>query len=106
MQISTELVFRPASELPTEDLDGREVIIINPCDGWHLGIIRVERDGDWVHIGIHPWMGSEMTPHDFYTAWALLPNIYDISQKYDGERYMNRHCCICKRKDHSTAEHK
>ncbi|MEX9609232.1 hypothetical protein AB7102_04910 [Providencia manganoxydans] len=106
MQIPTELVFRPASELPIEDLDGKEVIVLNPCDGWHIGYIRVDKDEDDCYIGIYPWMGEEMTPHDFYVAWALLPDGIALGDKFEGEQYMNRHCCVCKRRDHSTAEHR
>ncbi|PHY88106.1 hypothetical protein CS370_07605 (plasmid) [Serratia marcescens] len=39
----------------------------NPCDGWHDGFVRArEEDGEVYHVGIYPWMGSEMLPHDFY----------------------------------------
>ncbi|CAI0986750.1 hypothetical protein [Serratia proteamaculans] len=38
--ITESLVFRPASELPTADLDGKSVLVLNPCDGWHEGHIR------------------------------------------------------------------
>ncbi|EML0364340.1 MULTISPECIES: hypothetical protein [Providencia] len=106
MQIPTDLVFRPASELPTADMDNRDVIVINPCDGWHTGTIEVDKEGDDCYIGIYPFAGTEMTPHDFYIAWALLPDIDSLIDKFDGERFKNRHCCICKRCDHSTAEHK
>ena len=106
MQIPAELLFRPASELPTEDLDDREVIVLNPCDGWHIGYIHVDKDEDDCYIGIYSSPGEQMNPHSFYTAWALLPEGGDLSDKFEGERYMNRHCCVCKRRDHSTAEHK
>lgn len=81
-----QLTFRPASEKPTEDLDEREVIVINPCDGWHIGEIRVDRDSDDCYIGIYDWPGAEMTPHSFYVAWALLPNGIELSEKFEGEK--------------------
>ena len=63
------LTFRPASENPTEDLDGRHVLVLNPCDGWHTGIIRTLKDNDEVNdVGIYTWMMDELTPHDFYIA--------------------------------------
>lgn len=53
--VTESLVFRPASELPTADLDGRGVLVLNPCDGWHEGHIRAfEEDGEVYHIGIPP----------------------------------------------------
>ncbi|WP_413506704.1 hypothetical protein [Serratia proteamaculans] len=85
-QITEELVFRPASELPTEDLDGRDVIVINPCDGWHIGEIRVDRDGDDFYIGIYDWPCEQMYPHSFYVAWALLPDSIELSNKFESER--------------------
>lgn len=66
-QVTESLVFRPASELPTAELNGRAVLVFNPCDGWHDGFVRArEEDGEVYHVGIYPWMGSEMLPHDFY----------------------------------------
>lgn len=106
MKIPTELVFRPASELPTEDLDGKEVIVLNPCDGWHIGYIQVDKDEDDCFIGIYYLPGEIMSPHSFYVAWALLPDGIALSDKFEGEQDLNRHCCICDRRDHSTAEHK
>ncbi|WP_434171260.1 hypothetical protein [Providencia manganoxydans] len=106
MIVPTDLIFRPASELPTENLDGRSVIVLNPCDGWHIGEIRVIKDEDGCYIGVYPWMGDEMTPHDFYVTWALLPDNDDLIDEFEGEQSNSRHCCVCKLRDHSTAEHK
>ncbi len=58
----------PARQWITDrrDLDGRAVLVFNPCDGWHDGFVRAsEEDGEVYHVGIYPWMGSEMLPHDF-----------------------------------------
>lgn len=86
-QITKSLVFRPASELPTADLNGKDVLVLNPCDGWHEGHIRAfEEDGEVYHIGIHTWSMDEMTPHDFYVAWALLPDSIDLSEKFEAEK--------------------
>lgn len=82
-----QLIFRPASELPTADLDGENVLILNPCDGWHEGHIRAwEEGGEVYHVGIYTFMMVEMTPHDFYVAWALLPDGNVLSEKFEGER--------------------
>lgn len=76
--IHHKLVFRPASELPTADLNGREVLICNPCDGYHIGYIRaLEDEGVVYHVGVYTWLMDEMTPHDFYVTWALLPDADD-----------------------------
>lgn len=85
--VTESLVFRPASELPTADLDGRGVLVLNPCDGWHEGHVRVfEEDGEVYHIGIHTWLMEEMTPHYFYVAWALLPDSIALSEKFESEK--------------------
>lgn len=83
--VTESLVFRPASELPTEDLDGREVIVLNPCDGWHIGEIRADRDDDDFYIGIYDWPCEQMYPHSFYVAWALLPDGIALSEKFQDE---------------------
>ncbi|WP_049792213.1 hypothetical protein [Pantoea sp. At-9b] len=73
-----QLTFRPASELPTAELRDREVLILNPCDGYHIGYIKAfEENGEVYDVGIYTWLGKEFEPHDFYVAWALLPNIDD-----------------------------
>lgn len=85
------LTFRPASENPTEDLDGRHVLVLNPCDGWHTGIIRTLKDNDEVNdVGIYTWMMYELTPHDFYIAWALLPDSLALSEKFESEESEKR----------------
>lgn len=86
-QVTEQLIFRPASELPTADLDGKSVLILNPCDGWHEGHIRAwEENGEVYHIGIYTFMMDEMTPHDFYVAWALLPNSLELSEKFADQK--------------------
>lgn len=85
--VTESLVFRPASELPTADLDGRDVLVLNPCDGWHEGKIRSwEEDGKIYHVGIYTFMMDEMTPHDFYVAWALLPSSLELSEKFEDQK--------------------
>ncbi|MBI0275678.1 hypothetical protein I6H07_07495 [Hafnia alvei] len=82
------LTFRPASETPTADLDGRHVLVLNPCDGWHTGVIRALKENDEVYdVGIYTFSMHEMTPHDFYVAWALLPDLQGL-----GERFENDQC--------------
>lgn len=76
------LSFRPASEKLTPEMDRKAVLVLNPCDGYHVGYV-FDFDGD---IGIYTWDMSEMTPHDFYVAWALLPNSIELSEKFEGER--------------------
>lgn len=86
-QVTESLVFRPASELPTAELNGRAVLVFNPCDGWHDGFVRaLEEDGEVYHVGIYPWMGSEMLPHDFYITWALLPDESKLAEQFESER--------------------
>ncbi len=54
--VTESFVFRPASELPTADFDGRCVLVLNPCDGWHDGYIRAFVEyGEVYHLGIHIW---------------------------------------------------
>ncbi|HHQ6623842.1 TPA: hypothetical protein ACSTL5_000278 [Serratia fonticola] len=87
-RVTEQLIFRPASELPTADLDGKSVLVLNPCDGWHEGHIRAfEEDGEVYHVGIYTFMMDEMTPHDFYVAWALLPNSLELIEKFEAEKY-------------------
>lgn len=86
-QVTEQLTFRPASELPTADLDGRDVLVLNPCDGWHEGEIHAwEESGEVYHVGIYTFMMDEMTPHDFYVAWALLPNSLELSEKFKDQK--------------------
>lgn len=81
------LTFRPASEGPTADLHGRDVLVLNPCDGWHEGIIHaIEEDSAVYKVGIYTWAMEEMTPHDFYIAWALLPDSIAMSEKFESEK--------------------
>lgn len=69
-QLSIEqLAFRPASEKPTAYLNECDVLVLNPCDGYHVGEIRVcEEDGEIYHVGIYTFSRYEMTPHDFYVT--------------------------------------
>ncbi|MVF05162.1 hypothetical protein [Serratia marcescens] len=85
--VTESLVFRPASELPTADLDDHAVLVLNPCDGWHEGYVRaLEDEGVVYHVGIYTWSMDEMTPHDFYVAWALLPDSIALSEKFESEK--------------------
>lgn len=87
-QMTETLIFRPASELPTADLDDRDVLVYNPCDGWHIGNIRaLEDDGEIYHVGIYTWGMQEMTPHDFYVAWALLPDNQPLAGHFEDQKY-------------------
>lgn len=82
-----QLTFRPASEKPTADLHGRDVLVLNPCDGWHEGVIHaLEGDGEVYGTGIYTWTMKEMTPHDFYIAWALLPDVIALSNKFESTK--------------------
>lgn len=72
-QMISQLVFRPASEKPTAEMDDKDVLLYNPCDGWHIGHVRAfEENGEVYDVGIYNWLMKEYTPHDFYIAWALL----------------------------------
>lgn len=80
------LTFRPASEKPTVDLHGRDVLVLNPCDGWHKGVIHALEDAEGVcSVGIYTWAMKEMVSHDFYVAWALLPDTLALSEKFKSE---------------------
>ncbi|CQH62163.1 hypothetical protein [Yersinia frederiksenii] len=80
--VADSLVFHPADEKPTPDMGGKTVLLLNPCDGYHIGYVR-DFDG---YTGIFTWLMSELTPHDFYVAWALLPDNIDLSNKFEGQR--------------------
>lgn len=84
--IAEHLIFRPASETPTRDMDNVEVIVYNPCDGFHLGEISVCEDDDDCYIGIYSWSRDEMTPHDFYVAWAVLPDGLKLGETFKSEK--------------------
>ncbi|TNL03446.1 hypothetical protein CYD30_25040 [Kosakonia cowanii] len=85
--MTTQLTFRPASEKPKAEMDGRDVLIYNPCDGWHEGTIRAHAEnGEVYHVGIYQWMGPEYDPHRFYVAWALLPDGLFLGKKFEEER--------------------
>ncbi|EKN3779757.1 hypothetical protein RSG63_004206 [Yersinia enterocolitica] len=82
-KLSTDsLVFHPADEKPKPDMDGKTVLLLNPCDGYHIGYVR-DSDG---YTGIYTWLMSELTPHDFYVAWVLLPDDIDVSNKFEDQR--------------------
>ncbi|MBZ7570086.1 hypothetical protein FML10_28740 [Klebsiella grimontii] len=86
-QITEALTFRPASEKPTKDLDGRWVILLNPCDGWHVAhILAFEEDGEVYHVGVYQFAGGEFEPHEFYVAWALLPESLTLASHFDDQR--------------------
>ncbi|MDX7988645.1 hypothetical protein FE392_15115 [Xenorhabdus sp. 12] len=71
--VAESLVFRPASELPTLDMNGKEVLLLNPCDGWHIGYVRF-------------WDDGEYEPRYFYVAWALLPDGLKMSDLFEDQK--------------------
>ncbi|WP_447887379.1 hypothetical protein [Serratia fonticola] len=84
LQITEQLIFRPASELPAADLNGKEVMVLNPRDGWHTGTIYTfKEEGKAYRVGIYSDRQREMLPHDFYVAWALLPDSVEMSRKFE-----------------------
>jgi hypothetical protein len=42
--IAEQLIFRPAREKSTGEMEGRNVLLFYPCDGWHEASFRVYRD--------------------------------------------------------------
>lgn len=90
-QKTETLSFRPASEKLTEELDGRRVILLNPCDGWHVAhIIALEEDGEVYHVGSYQFAGDEFEPHEFYVAWALLADSLSLANNFDDQRLGRR----------------
>ncbi len=78
------LVFRPASELPTVDLNGRDVLVLNPCDGYHVArVLSFEENSEAYQTGIYAWLMDEFLPHDSYVAWALLPDGIALREKFE-----------------------
>ncbi|HCH7884023.1 TPA: hypothetical protein NHT84_001809 [Raoultella ornithinolytica] len=85
-QITETLSFRPASEKLTKELDGRWVILLNPCDGWHVAhVIALEEDGEVYHVGAYQFAGDEFEPHEFYVAWALLPDSLSLANNFEDQ---------------------
>ncbi|MGE9552948.1 hypothetical protein ACQPT2_17445 [Erwinia amylovora] len=85
--LTEKLTFRPASEKPTAEMDDKDVLVYNPCDGWHEGTIHTfEEDGEIYDVGIYCFLMDEMTPHDFYVAWALLPEHEKIDKQFAAEK--------------------
>lgn len=80
--VTDSLVFHPADEKPAPDMDGKTVLLLNPCDGYHIGYVR-DSDG---YTGIYTWLMSELTPHDFYVAWALLPDDIALSGQFEDQK--------------------
>lgn len=79
------LTFRPASEMPTANMDGMDVIVFNPCDGWHHAVVRVCEDDkgeEPPYISIDDHYYNELRPHEFYVAWALLPESLSFGDKF------------------------
>lgn len=86
-KITEQLVFRPASEKLTKDLDGEWVILLNPCDGWHIAhVVALEEDGEVYHVGAYQFAGGEFEPHEFYVAWALLPDSIKLSDRFEDQK--------------------
>ncbi|WP_340618857.1 hypothetical protein [Xenorhabdus entomophaga] len=82
--VTESLVIRPASEQPTFDMNGKEVLVLNPCDGWHIGYVRFWDEGEY--SGIHRWIGEEFEPRYFYVAWALLPDGLKIGDVFEDQK--------------------
>ena len=86
-KITEQLVFRSASEKLTKDLDGEWVILLNPCDGWHIAhVLAFEEDGEVYHVGAYQFAGGEFELHEFYVAWALLPDSIKLSDRFEDQR--------------------
>jgi len=86
-QIDETLIFRPASEKITEEYDGRWVILLNPCDGWHIAhVLASEEGGEVYHVGAYQFAGHEFEPHEFYVSWALLPDSSVLAKHYENQR--------------------
>lgn len=86
-QITEQLLFRPASEKPVAGMDGKDVLVYNPCDGYHIGQIHAfEEDGEIYDIGIYSWGMDEYTPHSFYVAWALLPDKHNLIEQFPDQK--------------------
>ncbi len=86
--VTEQLIFRPDSEKPTREMDNVEVIVYNPCDGFHFGEISVceDEEADDCYIGIYSWDRHEMTAHDFYVAWAVLPDGLKLGEAFKSEK--------------------
>ncbi|CDZ82944.1 hypothetical protein [Citrobacter koseri] len=85
--ITEQLHFRPASEKPSKEFGGRWVILLNPCDGWHIAqVLALEEDGEVYHVGVYEFAGGEFEPHDFYVAWALLPDSINLANHFEDQR--------------------
>lgn len=86
-QVTEQVVFRPASEKLTKELDGKWLILLNPCDGWHIAhVVAFEEGGEVYHVGAYQFAGGEFEPHDFYVAWALLPDSINLSSHFEDQQ--------------------
>ncbi|WP_446470807.1 hypothetical protein [Xenorhabdus stockiae] len=81
--VKESLIIRPASEQPTFDMDGKEVLVLNPCDGWHIGYVHFWNEKEY--NGIYRWIGEEFEPRYFYVAWALLPDGLKVSNAFESQ---------------------
>ncbi|CDG18312.1 conserved protein of unknown function [Xenorhabdus doucetiae] len=65
-------------------MNGKEVLLLNPCDGWHIGYVRFWEDGEY--NGIYPWIPiEEYELRYFYIAWVLLPDGLRISDRLEDQ---------------------
>ncbi|NTZ48379.1 hypothetical protein FCM30_21825 [Lelliottia aquatilis] len=66
------LIFRPGTELPATDMDGRDVLVYQLCDGWLLGRVSVieDDDGEPPYVTIDDYRHNILRP----AMWAYLPD--------------------------------
>lgn len=71
-ELTTEITFFQASEIPNPEDQDADFLLLNPCDGYHLATALFV-DGEF--NGFYPWgMEEEYLPDEFYIAWAKLPD--------------------------------
>lgn len=73
-----KLEFKPYSEHPTNENDnggwaGRDYLVFNPCDGYHLVNAHFDEETGKFE-GFAPWGTNDFYGEDCYAAWALLPD--------------------------------
>jgi hypothetical protein len=66
-----QLDFQQVGVVPAQALEDRDVVLYNPCDGYHIATIHFDDEG--MFDGFWPFGGKEFT-EDHYCAWALLPD--------------------------------
>lgn len=68
--------FYPVSQSPTPDVQGSTFLLYNRCDGYHLAEHASFDDG--VFYGFYSWGFQNYFDTDFYVAWAVLPNWWEM----------------------------